>query len=218
MAGAARFRALGRMARLVALLCFLLPFATISCSSRQLTDAFNNAMGPSASPTPVPRTAPERCVLIRATGVQLALGMAEPAEECLHAAAGFLPDAGPQSLADTPLARSDPAVVLAFLLVVLSLALGFIRKGRLAVFGGAAGNVLAILATIWAIFVRLPQALHGFPPPASAPVTQEQLSRILEVNGGIGFWLMVLFLVLAIVLDLLALNRAEPLAARPAPS
>src|SRR5690349_25013268 len=101
MVGAPRFRNLARAARLVALLCFLLPFATVSCASRELTDAFNNAMGESASPAPVPRGAPGACTLIRATGVELALGTAALSDECIAAASAFLPASGPRSLAGT---------------------------------------------------------------------------------------------------------------------
>ena len=96
MAGAPRFRNLARAARLVALLCFLLPFATVSCSSRELTEAFNNAMGELASPAPVPRGAPSGCALIRppASSWPWTAGLSD---ECVQAASAFLPASGPRS-------------------------------------------------------------------------------------------------------------------------
>lgn len=214
MAGAARFRTLARAARIFALLCFLLPFATVSCSSRQLNDAFNNAMGTS-SPSPVPRAAPVRCTLIQASGVQLASGSAELSRDCLAGAAAFLPAMGPRSLAGTPLARSDFMVIAAAALILLTLALGFALKGNALVFAGMAGNMVAILAVAYAVFVRVPQAFHAIPLPRLVPVTKAQLGRILEVGAGSGFLLMTFFLLLAIVLDVLALHasRAPPAAA-----
>jgi hypothetical protein len=209
MAGAARFRILARTARLLALLCFLLPFVTVSCSSRALTDAFNNAMGESASPAPVPGAAPSRCTLIRATGLQLALGAAELSNECIDAASAALPASGPRDLAGTALARADPAVILAAALILLTLLLGLTLKAKAAAVTGVAGSALAILALIYAVFLRLPRTLYQLPRPPSLSVTQAQLARILEVGGGIGFWLALLFLALAIGLDLLALNRKE---------
>ena len=210
MAGAARFRNLARAARLLALLCFLLPFVTVSCSSRELTGAFNNAMGESASPAPVPGAAPARCTLIRATGVQLAMGSAELSNECIDAASAALPASGPRDLAGTPLAKADPAVILAAALILLTLLLGLVLKARTAAMAGVAGNVLAMLTLIYAVFLRLPRTLYELPRPPSLSVSQGQLGRILEVGGGIGFWLALLFLAVAIGLDLLALNRREP--------
>ena len=209
MAGAARFRIMARTARFLALLCFLLPFVTVSCSSRALTDAFNNAMGESASPAPVPGAAPARCTLIRATGLQLALGSAELSNECIDAASAALPASGPRDLAGTALARADPAVILAAVLILLTLLLGFMLKSRAAAVTVVAGTALAILTLIYTVFLRLPRTLYDLPRPPSLSVTQGQLARILEVGGSIGFWLTLLFLVLAIGLDLLALQRKE---------
>ena len=214
MVGAPRFRNLARAARLVALLCFLLPFATVSCSSRDLTDAFNNAMGESASPAPVPRGAPSACTLIRATGVQLALGTAELSDECVQAASAFLPASGPRSLAGTSLARSDPAVIFAAVLILLAFAAGFVLRGTRAAVAGVTGNALALFALIWAVFVRLPHALHDLPRPQSLPATEAQIARVLEVGGGVGLWLTILLLLLAIAFDILALNGPRPIGAR----
>lgn len=213
MAGAARFRNLARAARLLALLCFLLPFVTVSCSSRELTGAFNNAMGESASPAPVPGAAPARCTLIRATGLQLALGSAELSNECIDAASAFLPASGQRSLKGTALARSDPGVILAAALILLTLALGVMLKNKAAVVAGMAGNALAILTLIHAVFLRLPRTLHDLPRPPSLLVSEAQLARILEVGGDIGLWLTILLLASAIGCDIAALQRREAKAA-----
>ena len=204
MIGALRFRKLARAARLLALLCFLLPFATISCSSRELTDAFNNAMGDSASPVPVPAGAPGRCTLIRATGVQLAVGSAQLSGECVQAVSAFLPASGPASLAGTSFARPDPAVILAALLILLAAASGVLLSARPAAIVGVAGDALAIFVLILAVFVRLPRALHDLPRPQSLPVAEPQLARILEVGGGVGLWLAILLLLVAIAFEILA--------------
>ena len=79
------------------------------------------------------------------------------------------------------------------------------------------GTALAILALILAVFVRLPRAVHDVPKPHSLPVTEEQLRRVIEVGGGIGLWLAILLLLLAIAFDILALNRLRPRGGESAP-
>jgi hypothetical protein len=211
MAGAARFRIASRAARILALLCFLLPFATVSCSSRELNDAFNKAIGPTSLRLSVTKAAPARCTLLQASGLQLALGTAQPSSECIGAAAAFLPERGAQSLASTPLARNDLAMIGAAALIVAALVLGIMLTGPGAVFAGMLAALLAVVAASWSVFVRLPQALHAVPIPRPVPISQTQLGRILEINGGAGFWLMVLALILASIFDVLALHRSKAL-------
>ena len=217
MAGAARFTLFARIARILALLCFLLPFATVSCSSRELNDAFNNAIGPTSLRLPVTQAAPVRCTVLRASGLQLALGTAQPSTECLGGAAAFLPARGTQSLADTPLAKNDFAVIGAAALIVTALVIGAVLTGAAAVFTGMLAALLAVIALSWSIFMRLPQALHAVPIPRRLPINQEQLGRILEINGGTGFWLLVLALILASVFDVLAFHRSKPAPTGDAP-
>jgi hypothetical protein len=162
----------------------------------------------------VTKAAPERCTVLQASGLQLALGTVEPSTECVGAAAAFLPERGRNSLASTPLARNDFAILGAAGLILAALLFGVMLKGAAPVFAGMFAAMLAAVAASWSVFVRLPQALHAVPIPRPVPVTQAQLGRILEISGGSGFWLMILALILASLFDVLALHRSK---AAPAP-
>ena len=97
-------------------------------------------------------------------------------------------------------------MILAAILILLAFGSGFVLRGTRAAVAGVTCNALAIFALIWAVFVHLPHALHDLPRPQSLPATEEQLRRILEVGGGIGLWLAILLLLLAIAFDILALE------------
>jgi len=209
MAGSSLFLTLARVAKVAALLLFLLPFVTVSCSTREFAAAMSNQSGGVAE-APPPSGAPDHCVLIQASGLQLAMGTAEASRSCLGAFAdmGNEGNQSQQTDPNSPFAQNDWAVIGAAAAILLTLLLGFVLKGAAGIGLGILGSLAAIGAVAWSVFVRVPNAVFGAPPRSGngPQLTAEQAQQIFTVSPGIGFWLMAGALILAIVCYVLALG------------
>jgi hypothetical protein len=219
MAGSSLFLNLARVAKVAALLLFLLPFVTVSCSTRDLATVMSNGSGAAAEPPP--SGVPDHCVLVQASGLQLALGTAEASRSCLGAFADMGNESSQQADPDSPFAQNDYAVIGAAAVLLLTLLLGFLLKGMAGIILGIAGSLAAICAVAWSVFVRVPNAVFGAPPRSgSGPqLTPEQAQHIFSVSPGLGFWLMAGALILAIICYVLALGgrRSAPPQTPPSP-
>jgi hypothetical protein len=173
-------------AKLVALLLFLLPWITISCSGQ---------------------------TLVSMTGLNLARGvvsMHNPMTGAMESPPGA--DGG------------DIFVMIGAGLILFSLVLGLLIKGRSGALLGMVTAIGAACALAYTVLVRIPGKAHestmapggagaGGAPPGMNP---EQMAAMIQVHTEIGFWLVMLALAVAIVLDFMAMNRSAVPAAAPA--
>lgn len=206
---------LARLAKIVALLVFFLPFVTVSCSPREVSAIMGNQSGPAAEAPPAGM--PENCVLVQASGLQLALGQASPGS-CLGALANMPGETNRQPDMSGPFAQNDYAVIGAAAAILLTLVLGFVLKGAAGPILGIVGSLGAIGAVAWSVFMRIPEAVFSSPPQGGngPPMSAEQARQILHVEPGIGFWLMAVMLILATVLYAVALGKGKAASATPA--
>ena len=220
MAGSSLFLTLARVAKVAALLLFLLPFVTVSCSTRDFARAMSNGSEGAVADAP-PTGTPDHCVLIQASGLQLAMGTAEASRSCLGAFADMGNEGNQNQRSDPngPFAQNDWAVIGAAAAILLTLVLGFLLKGGPGIVLGIAGSLAAIGAVAWSVFVRIPNAVFGAPPPSGngPQLTAEQAQQVFTVSPGIGFWLMAGALILAIICYVLALGgkKAAPTGTPP---
>jgi hypothetical protein len=209
MAGSSLLSNLARAAKVLALLLFLLPWVTVSCS----TEALVAQAGPEAQAMPGPRS----CVLIKASGMQLAMGNATPSRECVGGDATGA-DTGNESGDNNPFAKPDMMVIAAAVLILLSLAVSFLLKGGTGALAAGGGCLIAAGLLCYDVLVRIPQAVRdsmasGAGAGGGGGPSAEQLSQMIRTKAEIGFWLVIVALLAAIVLHILAMRK--PSAAVP---
>lgn len=193
---------IGRIAKIVALLLFLMPWVTVSCSPQ--------ALGSMSGAPPGAMAGTGDVVLIKATGAELATGTATPAN----------PSTAPNS--SNPFAKPNFPILVAALVILLSLGLTFLGKGAKGLLGAAAGCGLAIALLCYAVLVDIPAAMQTAPTggslgPGAPPIDPAELARMIQVKTEIGFWLTILALAAAVVLNILGMKSAAPAAAASAP-
>lgn len=187
MAGLRSIANLGRIARIVALLLFVTPWVSVSCSSHGLDRLAD--LGATA-------TSPGEVAIARATGLQLATGSVSYADTApLSSAMGEV-----SSLFEKP----NPAVVGAALLILLSLAASFFLIGARGAVVGIATNALAAIALCYGVAVEIPSKADAL----FHRLGGNRMGIEVHVSLQIGFWLCVAALLAAIALDALALKRA----------
>lgn len=177
---------LARIAKVLALLLFVLPWVTVSCAG-----------------TP----------LITMSGVDLATGhmvMQNP----MTGATESPPGAN----------GGDIWVIIAAVLILAALAVTFVIKGKNGLMAAMAGAGLAAVALAYTVLVRIPNAAHSSPTgPAGATTpgapSPEQIAQMIQIKVQIGFWLTLLALIAAVVLNFLAMkgSAAAPAAATAYP-
>lgn len=191
---------LGNAARVLALLCFLLPWVTVSCSSLPGDNAQSRVV-----------TLSQEDGSAAATGLQLATGRAVIS----------IRSAIDKALPAPPGPR--PAVLAAALLILLGLAAAFVLAGWKAALAGLGASAAAIGLLVYSVFfeVRLlardwlvPWARAEFPDHLSS-LDPPKLLETIQVRPQIGFWLTIAALAAAIALDIVAL---KPAPRRPAPA
>lgn len=165
---------LARIAKVLALLLFVLPWVTISCAEQPL---------------------------VSMTGVDLATG-----HVMMH---------NPMTGAtESPPGQSggDIWVILAAVLIIAGLAASFLLKGRKGLIANMAGAGAAAAALAYTVLVRIPSTAHSGSAGPAAPggPSPEQIAQMIHVEVEIGFWLTLLALIAAIVLDVLAMKKAAP--------
>lgn len=184
---------IARALKVVALLFFLLPWATVSCSSGRLAETIEFEI--SGAP---------RDVIAKPSGLALASGTVRMLQE--PPAAGGAPPAN-------PFATPDPFVIAGTLLILAAFGLTFVRRGRLAALAAtvSAGSLLG-----YAIFVRLPRAAQDYAVSLvsgdairGSRLDPGELVRMLEVRTEPGFWLTLAALTAAAALLGLSLRPGE---------
>lgn len=191
---------LARALKFAALLCFLLPWATVSCSSGRLSDTVEFRM--SGAPSEV---------IARPSGLTLATGSVRMVQET--------PGAGANPPRN-PFAHPDPFAGLGAAFILAAFVLTFALRGprgRLAALGA---TVLAGGLLCYAVLVRLPQGAEAY---AAAVISDgaargtrldpAELVRMIEVRTEPGFWLTLAALAgAAVLLGLSARDRPLPAA------
>ena len=191
-----------RLAKVAALLLFLLPWMALSYAPAEI----GNALGVPDSASMFGTGA--TCPVVRASGLQLARGSAEINRDCRGDLADLVPDTSPADDPDSPLARPEIPVVAAVALTVLALIAGLLLKGRAGAGVAAAGAALAAAALCYSVLVRIPQALRDAPAGSRGgpEMTADQLARIIQVEPQVGFWLAIAALLAATAFDLMAMR------------
>src|SRR3954467_12345406 len=186
---------LARAAKIAALLLFLLPWVTVSCSPQ----ALGRADGP-----PGLMAGTGDMVLVKATGLQFATGKVTATN----------PNPSSASAPPNPFTTPNYPILGGALLILLSLAASFVpgRRGSLA---AAAGCALAAILLGYGVLVQIPAEVHAsFAGSAGAgsAAPPAELGRMIQVKGEIGFWLTLMALAAATVVDLLALRTPRRIA------
>ena len=203
MAGSSLFANLARGAKVIALLLFLLPWVTVSCSP----DAANQAMGQTgANATPMPSELAGGIPIARASGLGLATGDVT-----------LLTDNMPQSESSGARPTFEPEIgVIAGAALILLALLGSFLKGGTGAIIGIAGSVLAAGALIFSVFMHFPDAARAalaasntHSAGGAGNPTPEQIAQIIQVKPEIGFWLVLVVLLLAVVLNVLAMRKTS---------
>ena len=230
MAGSSLFQHLARGAKVIALLLFLLPWVTVSCSPQAFSDSLRSDMrrdtGIEAPLPPGPRglSGGSGCVLLSASGLQLAIGSATPRNDCFAGLPADGQDA--RTTNENPFETPNIAVIVAAALLLLALLASFALKGAAQAVVGAGGSLIAAGAIFYAVMIQAPALVRasfaqGSATGAARPggMPPEQLEQMIRTEPASGFWIVLVMLVLAVVLNLLAMKKpAAALAAAPAPA
>ena len=105
----------------------------------------------------------------------------------------------------------DVPVLVAFLLIVGSLLLGFVLRRGLATLVGMAGSAAAAVLISYTVWVRIPNESRATPPSGgegSGMFNEQQIAEMIRVDVANGYWLTIGALAAAILLNWLARNRA----------
>ncbi|HEY1605179.1 MAG TPA: hypothetical protein VGF77_06235 [Allosphingosinicella sp.] len=162
----------GQVAKTIALLAFLLPWVTVSCAGQQIASV---------------------------SGARLATGIVTITNPMTGAVERH---AGSQNW----------FVLLAALAIVLALLISFVRSGKAGALAGLALSAVAAALSVYAILVDIPHQLlsgvrhqQGGGEVASAgdfgSSVANSIEHAIKVDPAIGFWITLLALAAAIVLD-----------------
>jgi hypothetical protein len=180
LSNAASLRQFGRIAKTVALLAFLLPWVTVSCAGQQIASVSGLGL---------------------ATGV---VTVRNPMTGELTRHAG----------------SANWTVLLAALAIALALLVSFVRAGRAGTLSGLALSGFGALLSVYAVLVDIPHQLmagvrqqqDGGGGLGSSGDVGASFARSIEhafrVDAAIGFWITLLALVAACVLDWLLHRRS----------
>lgn len=183
---------IARGAKGIALLCFLLPFVTVSCAGQPLA---------------------------RITGMQLATGSIQPIGQ------NGMPGAPTGGAATTSQHYGlDIFALAAALLIVLALVLTFVLARRRAALIAMALSAVAAVLLVFDVFVRIKgaataQIREGMGSGGAAPSgagadferQMQQMVNSISVDPALGFWLCILALVAAIVINNMVRSRRADL-------
>ena len=214
MAGSSLFLNLARAAKVVALLLFLLPWVTVSCSPDAMERMQSEATGNSGPRLRGPNLG-SGIPVANASGLNMATGQVQI----------LLPNAGPREQAKAP--QQQPSVpieigvIAGAALILIALLATFLLSGGARAIGAIGAGVLAIGALCYSVFVSYPPAVRtalaaNNPSGAggsSAP-TPDQIAQILSVKPEFAFYLVLLMLALAVLFNALTMRKpAAPVAA-----
>jgi hypothetical protein len=178
---------------LVAAVCFFLPFITVACGF-DLGEQFGGAFGEDSPLTEIP----QECLETTVTGWNLVSGTSpDVPQQCLQAVGGDDQQITPPNQDSSP----NVWAILAFSAALLGVGLSLIPR--------PVGPILAILlGVIGGVLLFVLRANVAGDLPAQA-------RPFIEVRTEYGFWLALVFLVLAAAWGLVRLVSEGPL--RPAP-
>src|SRR5436853_5739450 len=219
MASPSLFANLGRAAKVLALLLFFLPWATVSCSADglQRLQAAEQGRAGLAPPPQVqlptqPSFAPS-LAFAKASGLNMAIGTVQLIP---------FPDFGPNGRAsrgpqEPPSVGPEIAVIAGAALILIALIVTFLRSG-LGFALGAGASLLAAGAFCFSVFVHYPpvviaavaESFARMGNQGSAPPNMEQISQILVVKPDTAFYILLIALVVAAVLDIVAMKKLKP--------
>ncbi len=224
MAGSSLFQNLARGAKVLALLLFLLPWVTVSCSPDALQQAQSGGtgsaprlnLGSSGMGAGVP--------IANASGLNMALGQLNMLLPNREAGAGR---GEPGKATQAPAVAAEIGVIAGFALVLVGLLGSFLLKGAAAALAGIGSCVLAIGALCYSVFVSYPPAVRAAlaanNPSGAArqgTPTPEEIAQILSVKAETAFYIVLLVLILAVLFNALAMRKPAAVtvaAAAPAP-
>ncbi len=228
MAGPSLFQNLARAAKVLALLLFLLPWVTVSCSPDAIQRAAGvEGRGENAPSLGMPGSSLGAGVPVAdASGLNMALGQVRLLLPNAAAQRGGQPNA-----AQAPQVPVEIGVIAGAVLILLALLGSFLLKGATAAIAGIGGSALALGALCYSVFISYPPAIRAAlaannpsgPTRENAP-TPEQIAQILSVKAEIAFYMVLLALALAILFSALAMRRpgvavvAAPAAPSPPPA
>jgi hypothetical protein len=179
LSDAGRLNRFGQVAKTIALLAFLLPWVTISCGAQEIASV---------------------------SGVRLARGVISVRNPMTGAV-------------ESHSGSANWAVLLCALAIVLALLISFVRAGRAGALGGLIASAAAALLAVYAVLVDIPhQLLAGVHKQQAASggaggtgdlgaSLSDSLTHLIKVEPAIGFWITLLALVAACVLDWLVQRR-----------
>ncbi len=220
MAGPPLFLNLARAAKVIALLLFVLPWVTVSCSPDAMDRMQSEATGNSGPRLNLPTSSLGAGVPVAdASGLNMATGQLRL----------LLPSNGPRAQARAP--QQPPAVpieigvIAGAALILIALLATFLLKGSAAAMAAIGSSVLAIGALCYSVFVSYPPAVRAALATnnssgmrgESAP-TPDQIAQILSVKPEIAFYMVLLLLALAVLFNALAMRKPAAPSAQPAPS
>lgn len=205
---------LARIAKIVALLLFLMPWVVVSCSP----EAMRNGNAP---PPMMPGAGPSGGQeLARATGLQIASGTVQwrMPQQPQQAPASAQEPAKPWSAPDMP-------ALAGALLILLSLAASFLIKGRTGALAAAVGSLLAACALYYSVMIAGRAAVQAYFSAAGqgssggGGPSAADIARMIAYEVQTGFWLVLVALAAAVVLNVLAMqgSTAPAAAATPEP-
>ena len=214
MAGSSLFLNLGRGAKVLVLLLFFLPWVAVSCSPDALERIQSESRG--AGTQVRPSISPPSVVIATASGLDMAIGSLK----LTNPAAGLEPASGVRSTGGVaPGIAPELGVIVGVFLLILALVATFVLKGTAGAAVGAGGSLLAALAFCYSVFIHYPPAaIAAFAATRrEGNANADQVAQILSVKPEAGFYIVLLLLILAVVLNILAMRKpAAPPAATPA--
>lgn len=223
MAGSSLFLNFGRVAKVLALLLFFLPFVTVSCSS----DALQQMQREAAQSAPqLNMRGPSLgggggIPIADASGFQMAIGkvsMRLPGGNMMGERSGARAESNEPP--DVPI---EIGAIAGAALILLGLLGSILLKGQAGAIAGIGGSALAIVAFCYSVFVSYPPAVRtafAAHNPSGAgggegTPTPDQLAQILSVKPATGFWMVLFVLALAILFNALAMRRPSAAAVPP---
>ncbi|MEA3041348.1 MAG: hypothetical protein QOC65_837 [Sphingomonadales bacterium] len=177
---------IARGAKGIALLCFLLPWVTVSCGGRPFMQISGYHLASGQMPTPM--------------GLPQGLG----------------------GQASAPAGNPDIMVLLAALLIVAALVLTFVLARRTAALLAIGGSVIAAALIVVTVFVRIKARVDSqagasgattTPPSTGNSSFDQQMQQMaqISVDPAMGFWLCILALIAAVVLNAMVHSRRTDL-------
>lgn len=219
MAGPSLFANLARVSKVLALLLFFLPWVAVSCSPDAMQRIEAAERGQSTSPAPqvqMPGSTQFAPTIsfAKASGLNMAMGSVQ-----LIPLPNMGADGRAQQQPQTPPdVAPEIAVIAGAALIIIALIVTFLRT-PLGFILGAAGSLLAAAAFCFSVFIHYPPVAvsavaNSFsqmgPRNGTTQPNIEQLSQIFVVKPEGAFYFMLLMLVVAAVLNIVAMRKLKP--------